>query len=276
MNTVINVKKILIKSVISTSIVLTSSSSVGAVSIGLFNQFSFTTPNETNNLIEVLESENTITEFMGLDPQTWQTIADNNQVIVLPSIEGQSLFQALPITTRNVIRDYVSNGGGLLTMGLSVTAIELLNGLFGYSIEENFVGGDVPLNLENAAGTIFESGPSSLPPVGLIDPLRLSTLTDGSISFYDHSSNPDPAFRDATSVFVSPFGQGKVGFNAFNYTTSPEEAGGWPEATNFTVEFIASNEPESIPESSSLLGVLIMGGLAIGKKVFKVLPNLVW
>ena len=266
MKTVIKPKKILINSVIFTGILLIAPSSVGAATIGLFNQFSFTTPDEVNHVIEVLEFENTITEFMGLDPQTWQEIADNNQAIVIPSIEGQSLFQALPETTRNVIRDYVSNGGGFLTMGFGLPATELLNGLFGYSIEENFVGGDVPLNLENAAGTIFETGPSSLPPVGLIDPLRLSTLPNGSISFYDHSSDPDPNFQDATSIFVSPFGEGLVGFNAFNYTTPPEEAGGWPEATNLTVEFIASNELASIPESSSLLGLLLIGCLCISRK----------
>lgn len=269
MKTVINPKKILINSVISTSIVLTSFSSVGAVNIGLFNQPPFTFVQETNHLIEALDTGNTITEFMGLDPQTWQEIAQNNQAIVIPSIEGQSLFQALPETTRNVIQDYVSNGGGFLIMGFALPATELLNGLFGYSIEENFVGGDVPLNLENAAGTIFETGPSSLPPVGLIDPLRLSTLPNGSISFYDHFSDPDPNFQDATSVFVSPFGQGLVGFNAFNYTTPPEEAGGWPEATNLTVEFIASNEPVSTPDSSSLLGLLIIGCLGISKRLIK-------
>ena len=259
MNTVNTVKKILIGSVFSTVTLSTTCFSVKAVNIGLFNQSPFTFPIETANLIEALEPGNSLTEFSELGSLTWQAIADNNQVIVIPSNEGASLFQALPETTRNVIRDYVSNGGGLLTMGLGLTAIELLNGLFGYNIEENFVGGDVLLNLENAVGTIFETAPSSLPPLAFIDPLRLSTLPNGSISFYDHSSNPDPDFQDSTSVFVSPFGQGKVGFNAFNYSTAPSEAEGWPEATNLTVEFIAADEAESIPESSSLLGILAIG-----------------
>ncbi len=262
MKTVIKSLKILINSVISTSFVLTSSSPVGAITIGLFNQFSFTTPDETNNLIEVLEPGNTITEFMGLDAQTWQEIANNNQVIAIPSIEGESLFQALPTTTRNVIRDYVSNGGGLFTLGEPSTATELLNGLFGFNLQENFFGGQLLLNTTNATGTIFETGPDSLPPRGFIDPLSINSLPEGTISFYDNISNSTE--QDSSGVFVSPFGEGLIGFNGFNYTTAPEEAGGWPEATRLTVEYIArDSNVESIPESSSLLAILVIGGCIV-------------
>lgn len=263
MKTVIKPRKILINSVISTSFVLTSSSSVGAVTIGLFNQFSFTTPRETNNLIEVLEPENTITEFSGLDAPTWQEIANSNQVIAIPSIEGESLFQALPTTTRNVIRSFVSNGGGLLTLGEPITAIELLDGLFGFNLQENFFGGQLLLNTSNAAGTVFETGPNSLPPTAFIDPLSINSLPQGTISFYDNISNSTE--QDSSGVFVSPFGEGLIGFNGFNYTTSPAEAGGWPDATRLTVEFIAPSEAESIPESSSLLGILVIGVYIIYK-----------
>ncbi|MDJ0507969.1 MAG: hypothetical protein QNJ64_01750 [Crocosphaera sp.] len=234
-----------------------------AVNIGLFNQFSFTTPDETNNLIEVLELENIVTEFSGLEPQTWQEIANQNQVIAIPSIEGQSLFQALSEPTRNVIRDYVSNGGGLFTLGEPTTAIELLNGLFGFSLTTNFFGGSLFLNTINAEGTIFQLGPPNVPAVAFFSPLSISSLPEGSISFYDNLSNSIE--QDSTGVLISPFGEGLIGYNGFNYTTAPSQAGGWPEATNLTVEFIATDESESISESSSLLGILVIGGYLIYK-----------
>lgn len=263
MNTVIKPKKVLIKSVISTGILLISSLSVEAATIGVFNQIPFTFPGETNNLVETLEIGNTVTEFAGLDEQTWQEIADNNQVIAIPSIEGDSLFQALPLTTRNVIRNYVSNGGGLLTLGEPSTAVEFLNGLFGFNLQENFFGGQLLLNTTNAIGTVFERGPNSLPPTAFIDPLSINSLPQGTISFYDNISNSTE--QDSSGVFVSPFGQGLIGFIGFNYTTVPEEAGGWPEATQLTVDFIAASDAESIPESSSLLGILFIGGYCLQK-----------
>lgn len=263
-STVKKLKKLLVTSTISTGVIILNSSSTWAVAIGLFNTTPFIFPGDAVNLIKALNEENTITEFSELDADTWQEIANENQVIVIPSNEGDSLFQALSLETRNVIQDYVSSGGGFLTTGLAPTAIELMNGLFGYNIEENFVGGSVPLNTANAEGTVFESGPSSLPPLFFIDPLRLSSLPDGSISFYDFSS------QDSTSIFVSPFGNGLVGFNAFNYATPIEEAGGWPIATNNTVEFLAQETvSQTVPEPSLTLGLLILGGFAASRKAFK-------
>lgn len=262
------ISKIISISVISTGLTLLNTSLSLAINLGFFNNQSYSLSGLTTNLYNTLKSYNyTITEFDNLDALTWQNIANNNQAIVIPDLNNP-LFDDLSSATRTVIRNYVNQGGGFLTVGEDSNAFDLMNGLFGWRIIDNFFGAPTFLNTANAVGTIFETGPSSLPITPLTTTMSIASLPTGSISFYDSSTNANPQRQDSSSVFVSPFGLGKVAYNGFDYNTNPSQAGGWPEATNLTVQFIVGKTiPATVPEPSLTMGLFLLLGMGLIKQI---------
>ncbi|MDJ0842603.1 hypothetical protein [Crocosphaera sp.] len=267
MNTVI---KLINLSVISTSFYLLSTLEAAAITIGYFNNSDYTLPTESTTLRNILNSEgNTVTDFDSLDASIWQQIADNNQVIVIPDINLLSLAPDLPSATQTVIRNYVNNGGGFLMVGEVTEVIPVFNDVFGFSFDEDFWGGSTLLT-EAAQGTIFESAPSSLGSPLQTTTMALDSLPAETIVFYDNLLSSPSNEQNSTSVFVTPVGMGNIAFNGYTYT-SREDDTGWAEVTTLTVEFIArQSDIQSVPESSTIMGVVMtmgMGFLSLLKKV---------
>ncbi|MGB5594075.1 MAG: hypothetical protein WBM62_08615, partial [Crocosphaera sp.] len=201
-----SVKKLINLSVISTGFTFLNICPSLAVTIGFFNNpdFSF---GEADTLFNILVDQgNTVTQFSSLEASVWQEIADNNQVLVIPTINNNSLFPSLSSETQTVIANYVDNGGGFLMAGEVQEVIPVMNGVFGFSLAEDFFGQETLLNPEDAEGTIFENAPSSLPNAVFTTTMAIDSLPLGSLNFYDNEQN-------SSSVFVSPFGLGKVAFN---------------------------------------------------------------
>ena len=258
-----SVKKLIHLSVITTGLCLLNNLGASAVTIGLFNNITYTFPLESDNLINTLEMfGHQVTQFDSLDASVWQTVTEQNQVLVIPDVIRQTLAPDLSPQTQAVIRNYVNNGGGFLIFGEVLEAIPIYNDVFGWNLEEDFWAGSTLLNTENATETIFENGPSSLPNTAFTTTMSLSSLPFGSISFYDNLFNSPANEQNSTSIFVSSFGLGKVAYNGFSYSDLPN-ALGWPDATNNTVEFIAGNITTSTPEPSVTLGLFVIGGLGI-------------
>ncbi len=256
-----SVKKLINLSVISTGFYLLTTSSLWAVTIGYFNNPTFS-QGEAETLLNTLESGgHTITQFDSLEASVWQEIADQNQVITIPTINnGNPLFPSLPSDTQMVIRNYVENGGGFLMVGEVQEVIPVFNGVFGFNTAEDFWGDGTVLNTEDAQGTIFQSAPSSLPDPTLTTTMAINSLPENSLDLYNNVPNSLPNRQNSSSVFISPFGLGKVAFNGFDYGDI-DNALGWPEVTNLTVEFIANDSTvESIPEPSTIIGLILLGG----------------
>lgn len=249
--------KLINLSVISTSSFLLLTSEIQAITIGYFNNPTFTESFIANNLKIVIENggENTITEFDSLDAFVWQTIADNNQVIVIPTLDLLSLADNLSPETETVIGNYVAGGGGFLMSGEVQEVIPVFNNIFGFSFDEDFWPGSTLLT-QNAQGTIFEEAPSSLGSPFQTTTMALDSLPAESIVFYDNLLNSPIGEQNSTSLFVTPVGLGNIAFNGYDYEGSEEDTG-WPEATNLTIEFIAKQEAESVPEPSNSFALFI-------------------
>ncbi len=257
--------KLINLSVLSTSLCLLFTSEIQAITIGYFNNPTFSDSFAANNLKEVLENEgkNTITEFDILDALAWQTIADNSQIIAIPTIDNFSLADSLSLETEAVIRNYVAGGGGFLMAGEVLEVIPVFNNIFGFSFNDDFWPENTLLTQE-AQGTIFKNAPSSLGSPLQTTTMALDSLPSDSTVFYDNSSNSSSSEQNSTSIFVTPFGLGNIAFNGYDYGQSEDDTG-WPEATNLTVQFIAKEKSESVPESSTifgLFGTLILGLLS--------------
>ncbi len=251
-------KNLLRISVVSLTALGTLTSQVLAVTIGVFDDPTYVGTVEPTNLINTLTNfGHTITRFGSLDASVWQNMANNNQVIIIPGLV-KYLFPDLPINTRNVARNYVNSGGGFMTMGRDFEAWDLMNGLFSFNIVDDDQGFPIDLNEANAAGTIFENGPSSLPHVQLTNFMSITSLPQGSISFYDDQIN-------STGLSVSPFGLGKVAYHGWDYSPN-QQFQGWPTVTNSTVIFIAGNVTTTVPEPSAILALLCLGGIGLVKK----------
>ena len=259
------VKKLINLSVISTGFYLLTTSPLWAVTIGYFNNSNFSFEGESEKLLEVLENGgHNLTQFDSLEASVWQEIAEQNQAIVIPDLSRNSLFPSLPSDTQMVLRNYVDNGGGFLMVGEVREVIPLFNGVFGFETAEDFWGDGTILNTEDAQGTIFESAPSSLPDPFLTTTMAINSLPSGSLDLYNNVPNSSQDDQNSSSVFVSPFSSGKVAFNAFGYQDI-NNALGWSDVTNLTVEFIAKDSipEESVPEPSVTFGLIVLGGLGV-------------
>ncbi len=260
MNTVI---KLINLSVIST-IFVSLSLEAKAISIGYFNNFEYTPTFIGDSLRNVLTSgTNKVTDFDSLDASVWQQIANNNQVIVIPSLRFGSFSLDLSPETQAVIRNFVDNGGGFMMSGEVQEVIPVFNDVFGFSFAEDFWGGSTLLTGE-AEGTIFESAPTILGSPFQTTTMALDSLPANSIVFYDNLSNSPVNEQNSTSVFVTPFRMGNIAFNGYDHSDNEaNDATGWPEATTLTVEFIArETNVESVPEPSNIISLMIT--VAIG------------
>lgn len=259
-----SVKKLINLSVISTGFSLLTTSPLWAVTIGYFNNLNFSFEGETETLLSVLEAGgHTITQFDSLDASVWQEIAEQNQAIVIPDLSRSPFFPSLPSDTQIVLRNYVENGGGFLMVGEVQEVIPVFNGVFGFNTAEDFWGDGTVLNTEDAQGTIFESAPISLPDPTITTTMAIDSLPENSLDLYNNVPNSFPNRQNSSSVFVSPFGLGKVAFNGFSYAANDDPLG-WPEVTNITVEFIAKDSTvESIPEPSTIIGLILLGGFGV-------------
>ncbi|MGK7887591.1 MAG: hypothetical protein AB4057_23555 [Crocosphaera sp.] len=252
-------------SVLSTSFCLLLTPESQAITIGYFNNPTFTDSFLANNLREVLEDggENTITEFDSLDASAWQTIADNNQIIAIPTIDNLSLADSLSPETEAVIRNYVAGGGGFFMAGEVLEVIPVFNNVFDFSFNDDFWSESTELT-QQAQGTIFDDAPISLGSPFQTTTMALDSLPVDSIVFYDNSLNSPSDRQNSTSVFATSFGLGHIAFNGYDYGQSENDTG-WSEVTNLTVQFITKEQSESVPESSTifgLFGTLILGLLS--------------
>ena len=134
--------------------------------------------------------------------------------LLVPELEKGNLYQSLSASDTSAIRNYVEMGGKLIVSNdASGRGLELLNGLFGWSI---LIGSrsssSTPLNTAAAAGTSFALGPATLSYASGLYVASLSTLPSNTDVMY--------SYQDEAWVFRAKYGYGSVIFLGFDWYAS--------------------------------------------------------
>ena len=125
--------------------------------------------------------------------------------VLVPEQELNAAIWGLSTASRTTMLSYVSNGGTLVfaSMGDS-NSLSMQNQVFGWSMSSASCFSDsTSLDANQASGTMFSGGPSTLPPLNAVNCVSMSSLPAGSRSIYYSGSA-------AVSVFLVTVGAGRV------------------------------------------------------------------
>ena len=164
--------------------------------------------------------------FSGItDADFAAVLTKRTRALVIPELEDGDLFPDLSDSAQDVIRTYVQRGGLLIGFLSSTDFLNVVNGIFGFSI-------DAPNSLGTAAitpaagGTPFAGGPATLPyndDTSVMDP---ASLPAGALTIYADDNTGEPA------LVVIPFGQGHIvifGYDWYDGAPFGVQDGGWLE-----------------------------------------------
>jgi len=229
-------------------------SPVSAGTIAFFDNALFTDPpEESANLAASLTAlGHTLNTFSGFTAADWITATTGVDLLVIPELDSDDLNGSLDAAARAAIASYVSGGGGLLMFDRSsFETPNLLNAVFGYSLVGGSISGDQTLNAIAAAGTVFAGGPATVPQSDATEPFDTASLPAGALSIYSQGTG--------TSVFVTDFGSGRIGFLGFDWFEVPTPTE-WETVLGSAVTYVSANA-EAVPEPATLL--MLAGGLGL-------------
>ncbi len=183
---------------------------------------------EPYNLKLSLESfGHTVTTFTGITAAEVTTALIGKSILAMPEMESGDLNAAMAADAKQVINDWVTAGGILLVNNDgSNQGGSVINGIFGgWSLQggQSLSDGTLFPKQSDTTGTLFESGPASIPGYSLTLPLLVSSLPSGALNLYGDGANE-------TVLFYKSEGYGAVYFFAWDwYNAAPNgaENGGW-------------------------------------------------
>ena len=162
-----------------------------------------------------------VTATTALTASELSAALDGADIFVLPEQEQGDLGAALDAAARQVIADFVSEGGRMI---VSADTRGTLNDIFGFDLSATTGGPSTPTPA--ADSTIFAGGPGSLGDLGLTIGLNTASLPTGSTSVYQNANGD-------TTVALMPFGSGDIihlGWDWYNATPLGSAAdSGWRE-----------------------------------------------
>jgi len=214
----------------------------------------------------------TVHTFTGFTAADFTAAAAGADLILFPDLLNFGVLASdLSASAKTTLRDYVTGGGGLITIGGS--ASRLLNAIFYPTCDFVTVfcfassGGSGPSFLDSAvaAGTPFATAPAVLtspPEAGNgLNPFAF-TPPGGANLYRDHVGGSP----NSTTVLTAPFGAGEFGFLAWNFVDAGPLGGldgGWSQVLDLMVADVARSAavPARGPLSLLVLGLLALASI---------------
>lgn len=177
-----------------------------------------------------------VSTFTGIDAASINAATGGRDILVLPEFErGTPTFDAAAIAATS---GFVGSGGSLFIYGGSGRQANFLNEVFGFSLSESRVYGDLGLSA-TASGTPWAGGPPIIPANNATEGLAESSLPVGSLSIYSQTG--------AAALAVIPFGAGSiiyVGWDWFNGAPVGSADNGWGDVVSRAVTFVETGFSE--------------------------------
>ena len=184
---------------------------------------------EAYNVLYHLQEEGlSYTTFSGVASTDFAAALEGREALIIPELEVGDLLPDLNDAAQSVIGDFVDGGGTLIGMWHSYGFADIVNAIFGYSMETASIEEPISYNAADAAGTRFEGGPATLIFANATDSLLASTLPVGAMSMYlDSAGN--------SVVTMIEEGDGEIillGYDWYDAAPAFSQDGGWVEILN--------------------------------------------
>jgi hypothetical protein len=182
------------------------------------------TSDEANNLIAMFDESGVVyKKFTDIDGRTFSSL-DNMDKLIIPELDADDLLPSLTSDARNAITDFVDGGGTLIMFEPNVgDVIDVLNELFGWSLNTSESEVSEPIAITEAGAILFPDESATLPDLSATDSLDTTTLPVNSVSIYTDDN-------DETIVAKMPYGDGFVyvlGWDWYDAQPVGDEDGGW-------------------------------------------------
>jgi len=204
--------------------------------------------NENENLIGIISAIPTYTVDVSInsfsDPVTLATQLSASEFFFMTDMETQSPSSTtfLPLASRDVIKNWVNNGGVMVMTGtFGSNDTNFLNLIFSWDLGTARSVSSWAKNTANTLGTPFENGPLSLPFEDATDAISKGTVPNFKAMWGTDSS---------ATVAVIKYGAGSVIFMGYDFydagprcnrNSSPWVQGVIPSALNYAVELVGNS-----------------------------------
>lgn len=234
-----------------------------AQNVGIFYNSNYTQIDDGNlfaegsNLKRALETlPFTSNEFNNFNIGTISSVLGASDMILIPELERGDIFNDMSPESRDFVRQYVANGGGLVICGVvapnednTANAMKFLNGLFDFSLASDhfLLSGTSEMNMDNTLNTQFENLEFTINNNNSTSFIT-SALPDGATALY---SNMDD--KSETTIALLPYGKGKIiylGWGWWNAQPVGSQDGGWMDILEASIKEVACMGPTAIAKSS--------------------------
>ncbi len=234
-----------------------------AQNVGVFYNSNYTQIDEGNlfaegsNLKRALETlPFGVNVFNNFKIGTISSVLGASDMIVIPELERGNIFNDMSSESRDFVRQYVANGGGLVICGVvapnednTANAMKFLNGMFDFSLASDhfLLTGTSEMNSENTVNTHFENLDIKINNNNSTSFIT-SALPDGATALY---SNMDD--HSETTIALLPYGKGKIiylGWGWWNAQPVGAQDGGWMDILEASIKEVACMGPTAIATPS--------------------------
>jgi subtilisin family serine protease len=177
--------------------------------------------------------------------------ATTNEVLLIPGLDVASLAPELTAAERSALSNFVQAGGILIVQGTyhPGRTSELLNDVFGWSLEEFFARGDPRLDIR-ATNSIFATAPVLLSTKFATSALWDETLPAGAQRIYATEATRGSEYvGGGSAVAILPYGTGRVVFLGWDWVDAEplgRNDGGWIEVLELATH--AKDPPRPMPK----------------------------
>ncbi len=187
---------------------------------------------------------NVVNPFTGVDAASFKNALTNANLLIIPALDNGDLNAAMTNSAKDVILNYVNNGGGLIVVGNPQSReTAFLQNTFSYS---TIGGGSAHADyfLNAPTGTAFAAGPASVGNNGNIYPLNSTSFPAGAAALYNdfyYYSNSDVA------VALFPVaGHNRITYLGWDFTNggpNGSQDNGWNTTLSLAIKQVAGNLP---------------------------------